>query len=71
MSISYINDAQHYKNTLGIFFKLMLGAIGSVMHGNNMASKFCGKCFILPICTGTSAIDIYFLSTEHPQELLD
>ncbi|CAG8751437.1 6560_t:CDS:2, partial [Acaulospora colombiana] len=30
-----------------------------------------GKYFIIPICTGTSAIDIHFLPTEYTQKLLE
>ncbi|PKY48303.1 hypothetical protein RhiirA4_524867 [Rhizophagus irregularis] len=71
----YINDIQQHqqlswKNSRD-FFKSMLKAIGSVMHGNNIEREYNGKYFIIPICTGTSAIDIHFLPTEHKQEILE
>src|SRR5205085_9259684 len=38
---------------------------------NNMKNEYDGKYFIVPICTGTSAINIHFLPTEHTQEMLE
>ena len=49
----------------------MLREIGSVMRGNNMNDEYDEKYFIIPICTGTSAIDVHFLPTEHTQEILE
>ncbi|CAG8695996.1 11461_t:CDS:2, partial [Acaulospora colombiana] len=69
----YIDDVQQYQKMKWMqscdFFKSMLRKIGSVMRGNNMKDEYDKKYFIIPICTGTSAIDIHFLSTEHTQEL--
>ncbi|CAG8510643.1 12022_t:CDS:1 [Acaulospora colombiana] len=70
----YINDVQQYQQLSWIdscdFFKSMLKGIGSVMRGNNMKDEYDYKYFIIPIYTGTSAIDIRFLPTEHTQILL-
>ncbi|GET03046.1 hypothetical protein GLOIN_2v1805244 [Rhizophagus clarus] len=71
----YINDFQKHKQQSWIdscdFFKGMLREIGSVMRGYKMASEYNGKYFIIPIITGTSAIDIHFLPTEHTQIMLN
>ncbi|GET52487.1 hypothetical protein GLOIN_2v1805244 [Rhizophagus irregularis DAOM 181602=DAOM 197198] len=71
----YINDIQQHQQLSWKksrdFFKSMLRAIGSVMRGNNIEREYNGKYFIIPICTGTSAIDIHFLPTEHKQEILE
>ncbi|GES74835.1 hypothetical protein GLOIN_2v1805244 [Rhizophagus clarus] len=71
----YINDVQQYQKLSWTnsrnFFKLMLREIGSVMRGNNMKDEYDKKCFIIPICTGTSAIDVHFLPTEYTQEILE
>ncbi|CAG8502250.1 6908_t:CDS:2, partial [Acaulospora morrowiae] len=71
----YINDAQQHQQLSWIdsrnFFKSMLREIGSVMRGNRMKYEYYGKYFIVPICTGTSAIDIHFLPTEYTQEILE
>ncbi|CAG8597138.1 4343_t:CDS:2 [Ambispora gerdemannii] len=62
----YINDVQQYQQISWInsrdFFKPMLRGIGSVMRGNNMKDEYGGKYFIVPICTGTSAIDVHFFT---------
>ncbi|CAG8739623.1 9465_t:CDS:2, partial [Funneliformis caledonium] len=62
----YIDDVQiHQKTSWELarkFYKTMLKEIGSVMRENSNANYF-----IVPICTGTSAIDINFLLTEHSQ----
>ncbi|GES73730.1 hypothetical protein GLOIN_2v1805244 [Rhizophagus clarus] len=71
----YIDDVQQYQKLSWTnsrnFFKSMLREIGSVMRGNNMKDEYDKKCFIIPICTGTSAIDVHFLPTEHTQEILE
>ncbi|GES90818.1 hypothetical protein GLOIN_2v1805244 [Rhizophagus clarus] len=71
----YINDVQQYQKLSWTnsrnFFKSMLREIGSVMRGNNMKDEYDKKWFIIPICTGTSAIDVHFLPTEHTQEILE
>ncbi|GES98232.1 hypothetical protein GLOIN_2v1805244 [Rhizophagus clarus] len=71
----YINDVQQYQKLSWTnsrnFFKSMLREIGSVMRGNNMKDEYDKKYFIIPICTGTSAIDVHFLPTEHTQEILE
>jgi hypothetical protein len=60
----YIDDVRiHQKTSWELackFFKTMLKEIGSVMRENSNANYF-----IVPICTGTSAIDINFLPTEY------
>ncbi len=80
----YINAVQLYKNIewnqARDFFKDMLKEIGSVMRGymtintENGYTKdhgLKGKYFILPICTGTSAIDVTFSPTEYPNTILN
>ncbi|CAG8472137.1 18335_t:CDS:2, partial [Acaulospora morrowiae] len=71
----YIDDAKLYQQLSWIksheFFKSMLREIGSVMRGNNMKDEYDRKYFIVPICTGTSAIDVHFLPTEYTQEILE
>ncbi|CAB4482455.1 unnamed protein product [Rhizophagus irregularis] len=71
----YINDVQQYQKLSWIdsrdFFKAMLREIGSVMRCNFIKNEYNGKYFIIPICTGTSAIDVHFLPTEHTQEMLE
>ncbi|GES82061.1 hypothetical protein GLOIN_2v1805244 [Rhizophagus clarus] len=71
----YINDFQKHKQQSWIdsrdFFKGMLREIGSVMRGYKMASEYNGKYFIIPIITGTSAIDVHFLPTEHTRIMLN
>lgn len=71
----YINDAQKHEQQSWSrsrdFFKSMLREIGSVMRGNDMTNEFNNKYFIIPVCTGTSAIDVHFLPTEHTQEILE
>ncbi|CAG8550372.1 15703_t:CDS:2, partial [Acaulospora morrowiae] len=71
----YINDVQQYQQESWIksrhFFKSMLSEIGSVMRGNNIKDEYYGKYFIIPICTGTSAIDVHFLPTEYTQEIFE
>ncbi|RGB40528.1 hypothetical protein C1646_687708, partial [Rhizophagus diaphanus] len=66
----YIDDVRiHQKTSWELackFFKTMLKEIGSVMCENSNANYF-----IVPICTGTSAIDINFLPTEYPQRSLN
>ncbi|CAG8536916.1 11796_t:CDS:2, partial [Racocetra fulgida] len=82
----YINDVQKYQQKSWAdardYFKSLLREIGSVMRGNMMVrteNKYAGdsyhgldgKYFIIPICTGTSAIDIHFLPTEHTNRILE
>ncbi|CAG8635862.1 10024_t:CDS:2 [Funneliformis caledonium] len=74
----YIDDIVKYQQRSWMmareFFKLMLKEIGSVMRGqydDKMKEEYYGKYFIIPICTGTSAIDVQFLSTEYPRELVE
>jgi hypothetical protein len=71
----YINKAQEHQQVSWTnscnFFKKMLEEIGSVMYGYNIETEFVGKYFIIPICTGTSAIDVHFLPIEYPQILLE
>ncbi|KAF9925588.1 hypothetical protein BGZ65_007660, partial [Modicella reniformis] len=58
---NYINDAQRYgisRNDACADFRHMLKAIGQVMADDN-------RFFIIPICTGTSAIDIRFLPSDY------
>ncbi|KAF9206501.1 hypothetical protein BGZ49_002318, partial [Haplosporangium sp. Z 27] len=49
-------------------FKQMLKEIGNVMRGlqDNGEQQF----FILPICTGTSAVDLHFLPMEYGKRML-
>ncbi|CAG8639550.1 5838_t:CDS:2, partial [Funneliformis caledonium] len=80
----YINAVQQYKSKSWMeareFFKDMLKEIGSVMRGFMTINTetgytrnhgITGKYFIIPICTGTSAIDLHFLPTEHTRKLLE
>ncbi|GES77802.1 hypothetical protein GLOIN_2v1805244 [Rhizophagus clarus] len=71
----YINDFQKHKQQSWIdsrdFFKGMLREIGSVMRGYKIASEYNGKYFIIPIITGTSAIDVHFLPMEHTRIMLN
>ncbi|CAG8724885.1 13539_t:CDS:2, partial [Funneliformis caledonium] len=79
----YINDVQQYQQLSWTnsrdFFISMLREIGSVMRGNMMIPtesghadyELNGKYFIILICTGTSAIDVHFLPTEHTQVMLE
>jgi hypothetical protein len=53
------------------FFKEMLNAIGSFMSNQSNPSKQSElEFFIIPICTGTSAIDIHFLHSEYIKVLI-
>jgi hypothetical protein len=74
----YIDDIVKYQQRSWMMarelFKLMLKEIGSVMRGqydDKMKEEYYGKYFIIPICTGTSAIDIHFIPTECPRRMLD
>ncbi|RHZ54564.1 hypothetical protein Glove_426g36 [Diversispora epigaea] len=82
----YINDVQKDQQQSWAdardYFKSLLREIGSVMHGNMMIKTesghagnsyhgLNGRYFIIPICTGTSAIDIHFLPTEHTNRILE
>ncbi|CAG8567503.1 3221_t:CDS:2 [Diversispora eburnea] len=82
----YINDVQKDQQQSWAdardYFKALLREIGSVMRGNMMIRTesghagnshhgFNGRYFIIPICTGTSAIDIHFLPTEHTNRILE
>ncbi|CAG8661461.1 7898_t:CDS:2, partial [Ambispora gerdemannii] len=82
----YINDVRKYQQAswedARDYFKSMLREIGSVMRGNMMIKTesghagnsyhgLNGRYFIIPICTGTSAIDIHFLPTEHTNKRLE
>ncbi|CAI2178094.1 8894_t:CDS:2 [Funneliformis geosporum] len=51
------------------FFKEMLNEIGYFMSNQKM-NKSENEFFIIPICTGTSAIDIHFLHTEYNKVLV-
>ncbi|PKY58227.1 hypothetical protein RhiirA4_412038, partial [Rhizophagus irregularis] len=47
----------------------MLNEIGSFMTEQN-DNKSENEFFIIPICTGTSAIDVHFLHTEYNKVLV-
>ncbi|KAF9431850.1 hypothetical protein BGZ76_011618, partial [Entomortierella beljakovae] len=49
-------------------FKKMLKEIGNVMRDDSMQIEF--NFFILPICTGTSAMDIHFLNKEYGRTMI-
>jgi hypothetical protein len=70
----YIDDAQRDKKILWEdarkFFKDMLNEIGSFMCNQKMKKSEQSEFFIIPICTGTSAIDVHFLHTEYNKVLV-
>ncbi|CAG8634545.1 6059_t:CDS:2 [Paraglomus brasilianum] len=70
----YINDAQQANRSWDKarnFFKQMLKAIGSIMRTNIVIDGHPNKqYFVVPICTGTSAIDIHFLPTDHTRKII-
>ncbi|CAB4436218.1 unnamed protein product [Rhizophagus irregularis] len=69
----YIDHAQRDKNIswedARELFKEMLNEIGSFMTEQN-DNKSENEFFIIPICTGTSAIDVHFLHTEYNKVLV-
>ncbi|RIB18477.1 hypothetical protein C2G38_2036856 [Gigaspora rosea] len=71
----YINDVQKYKQISWVEarndFKSLLREIGSIMRNRDSHHEFDGKYFIIPICTGTSAIDIHFLPTEYTNRIVE
>src|SRR5688572_20433696 len=72
----YIDDVQNDKKIIWEdarkFFKDMLNEIGSFMSDQKMNKSEQSELefFIIPICTGTSAIDIHFLHTEYNKVLV-
>jgi hypothetical protein len=51
-----------------LYFKEMLREIGTFMR--SPPEHLSGKFVVLPICTGTSALDITFLPTEYAKEMI-
>ncbi|CAG8678677.1 6523_t:CDS:2 [Funneliformis mosseae] len=71
----YIDYVHHYKKIswedARIFFKNMLQEIGAVMRSQAIRKQEgIEEYFIIPICTGTSAIDVHFLHTEYTKVLV-
>jgi len=71
----YIDNVQQFKKIswedARSFFKEMLQEIGAVMRNQvTRKQEGAGEYFIIPICTGTSAIDVHFLHTEYTKVLV-
>ena len=70
----YINDAQTPKRPWSKareFFKDMLKAIGGIMRADIAIDGHPNKrYFVVPICTGTSAIGEHFLPTDHRKRMI-
>ncbi|CAG8792910.1 45284_t:CDS:2 [Gigaspora margarita] len=69
----YINDVQNYQQISWAnacdYFESLLGEIRRFMR--NSQHEFNGKYFIIPICTGSSAIDIDFSSRKYINNIVE
>lgn len=51
-------------------FKELLSEIGWLMREAGRIWNLDGRFFFVPVCSGTSAIDVHFLRTEYPQHIV-